>query len=478
MRLFERLKLWARSSSRAVPAPRHPDLDRIDVSKLSESLKLKEQAKRLGSSGIPAADAQSLTGPEAAIVQKIETFRQGYFNWAVTRQNTLSSDLGKLDVTSDVNRALNAHQEFKRLAETTLSERDTDLRALSESARTARDELDRFRTAHGLDREARWPSSTKRFMMYSIVLVVIILEGVLNAGFFSHGLASGLIGGLLTAMALAAINVAVAFILGKFVIRFVHHRKLGIKLFGAIATIVALILIATVGFGIAHYRDALTSEAIEPARAAYESLRSGALPQDIMSWGLFSLSCVFGVIALFDGYLMDDPYPGYGPISRRTTEVIEDYDAELDDLRESLGELKQEALDRFDATLKDVQARLSVYEARLGEKDAAYLRLQTALQDAKTSLDALLSEFRSENELHRNGLPCPSYFVQQPALQELPFPDFSTTDDRIAFATQKKQVQQLLAEAQEIRARIQEALNHQYDLLKPLGTHYRATEVH
>jgi hypothetical protein len=478
MWLFNRLKRWATSSNQSGPAPRHPDLHRINVAKLSEELKLKEQARRLGAGGLPAADSQSLSGPEAAVVQKIETYRQGYFDWAVTRLNLLSLDLGKLRVTSDVNRALNADQEFRRVAETTLSERDSTLRTLASSALNAQAELDTFRATHRLDREARWPQGAKLFMMYSLVAVLLATEGVLNAGFFSHGLDSGLIGGFVVAIASAAVNVCIAFLMGMFFIRYMHHRNRCIKALGMLATVVALALIATVGFGIAHFRDALTSEATEPAKIAYEALRSGALPNDIMSWGLFGLSCVFGLIALFDGYAMDDPYPGYGRISRRTQVVVEDYDEELDELRAELQKLKQGELDRLDKALKDAQATIAVYESRIEDKDLASLRLQTALQDADNSMAALLSEFRSENELHRDGLARPRYFDKKPALRDLPLPDFSTTADREALRMHEALVKQLLREVQVIRARIQDAFNHQYDLLKPLGTHYRTPEAH
>lgn len=477
MWLFDRLKRWATSSNRSASLPRDPDRNRINLDKLSAELKLREHARRLGSGGIPAVDAQNLCGPEAAIVQKVEAYRQGYFDWAVSRLKLLSEDLGKLRVTSDVNRALSADKEFRRLAETTLSERDGDLRALASSADNAQAELVRFRATHRLAREACWPSGTKRFMMYSVVGVVILLEGFLNAGFFSHGLDSGLIGGFLIAMGSAAINVLVAFLMGKVFIRYVNHQSLGIKALGLSAAVVALALIATVGFGIAHFRDALMSEATEPAKAAYEALRSGSFPHDIMSWGLFVLSCVFGLIGLFEGYATDDPYPGYGRISRHTHEVVEDYNAELEHLRSKLDDLKQEALDRLDKDLKDAQTTIALYESRIEDKDSASLRLQTALQDAENSMSALLSEFRTENELHRRGLARPQYFDQKPTLRELPLPDFSTDADREVLNEHKLLVQQLLDEVQNIRARIQEAFNHQYDLLQPLGTHYQISEA-
>lgn len=477
MRLLERLKHWATASTRSVPAPRHPDLHPINVPKLANELKLKEQAQRLGAGGIPAADAEALCGPEAAVVQKIETYRQGYFDWAVARQNLLSADIGKLQVTSDVNRALHADQEFKRKAAKALSERDADLRTMAQSAAKAQSELDAFRTRHGLEREARIPSGGRLFFLYSILGLVVIIEGLVNANFFAHGMDSGLLGGLMMAMLLATVNVALAFTLGKLVVRYVFHRNLAVKVVGGVCVLGAIGLVMAIGFGIAHFRDSLQAEAAQPAQAAYAALVSGALPHDVMSWLLFAVSCFFGFLALLEGVATDDPYPGYGKVYRRTKQVIDDYNFELEGLRAELQELKDDALEELDTTLKDAQSTLAVFETRIDEKDAAALRLKTALQNADHSLAALLGEFRSENELHRNGLARPRYFNKQPELRELPFPDFSTTGDRGELATHRILVQALLDEIQSIRARIQEAFNHQYDLLKPLGTHYRTAEA-
>lgn len=477
MWLIDLLKRWATSpSKRPTSAPRHPDLHRINVAKMSTELKLKEQAQRLGNVGIPAIDAKSLSGPEAAIVQKIDTYRQGYFDWAVARFNLLSEDLGKLRVTSDVNRALSADQEFRRLAEGKLSEKDDDLRALANSAQNAQAELDSFRDTHRLEREAHWPSGAKRFMMFSIVAAVIALEGVMNAGFFSQGVSTGLIGGFVIAGGSAFANVLVAFLMGKFFIRYIHHRMIGAKVLGVCLSFMALSLIVIFGLAIAHLRDALTTEVAEPAKVAFEALSAGALPSDVMSWVLFVLSCLFGLVALFEGYATDDPYPGYGRISRRTQEVIDDYNAELEELRLELEELKQEELNRLDKVLKNAQNFIAVYESLIESKEAAALRLQTALHDADNSLKALLSEFRTENECHRNGLARPKYFDETPPLRELPFPDFSTASDRDALREHSSLVQKLLEDVQYIRARIQEAFNQQYDLLKPLGTQYRVME--
>lgn len=479
MGFFTWLRQWATASNRATPSPRHPDLHPINVAKLQDELRLKEEAKRLGAGGIPAADAKALTGPEAAIVQRVETFRQGYFDWAVARLNLLSTDLGKLDITANVNRALHSDKEFEREATTMLSERDTELRALADSARKARAELDTFKAKHDLQhREARYPEGMTSFMLYALVGVLVVIEGALNANFFAHGLDSGWLGGLGYAVSLALLNVVIAFSLGKYVVRFMFHRHPALKLSGLLGLASAVGLILCIGLGIAHFRDALQAEVVDPARTAIETFKANPLGlRDMMSWVLLFVSAFFGAVALADGLFIDDPYPGYGKVSRRTQMVTDDYDTELEELREELEDLKQKSLTLLDDAVKAAQSTVAVYESRIDEKDAAALRLATALQNADNSMAALLSTFRSENELHRNGLARPRYFDEQPPLRQLPFPDFSTQADRAALTEHGTLVGRLVADVQTIRARIQESFNHQYDLLKPLGTQYRSSEA-
>lgn len=478
MKIIEWFKNWATKSNRSNPIPRHPDLHPIDIGKISEELRLRQEAARLGTGGIPSSDAQSLTGVESAIVQKVENFRQGYLDWAMSRMNVLSFDLGKLNITSEVNRALNANKEFERKAASLLSENESTLQSLSSSAIKAKEELDRFRKLHNLEREANYPTGARLYMWFSISLMLILLEGVLNAQFFAQGIDTGLLGGLTLGSTAACINVVLAFVFGKFAIKYVHYNNVNFKILGAFFSILALAFILIAGLGIAHFRDALIAEASEPALAAFISMRENIFHlHDIISWALLIVSIFFGLLSMFDGYKTDDPYPGYGEISRKAQLAIDDYESEIENLRAKLEELKNEETSNLDNTLKSSEASVASYQSIISNKEAAALRLATALHNADHSLMALLNEFRSENELHRNGLARPKYFDEKPKLKNLPFPDFSTDSDKENLSVQSEAVEKLRSEMEFIRARIQEAFNHQYDLFKPLTMHYQPVEV-
>ena len=78
MGLAERFWNWLSASASGAPRKGHPDLYPLDVSQLTKELRLVEEGKRLGEAGLPAPDAKTLSGPEAAIVQRVEKARQDY----------------------------------------------------------------------------------------------------------------------------------------------------------------------------------------------------------------------------------------------------------------------------------------------------------------------------------------------------------------------------------------------------------------
>lgn len=473
MGLAERFWTWLTASARGAPRKGHPDLYPLDVSKLAKELRLVEEGKRLGEAGLPSPNAKTLSGPEAAIVQRVEKARQDYVDWAVLRLNVLGQDLGKRNVTQAVNRARQADKEFERKASAALSEQEGLLRSLGDTARRLKGELEDFRSKHRITREPNYPSSSGLYLRYTILLLLVAVEGTLNAGFFAQGLSTGLLGGFATAGVLAALNVVTAFVFGKFTVRYWNHSSVGPQLVGFGCFFVAVAVMTGIGLGIAHYRDSLTSEAADAAKTALQTLRASPFDlRDAFSWALFGISIVFGFASLFDGLFSDDLYPGYGPIARRAQFAIDDHEDEMASMRSTLEELKDEELKALDRTLQESQAAVAVFQSLIKDKKAAGSRLSTALRDADNSLAALLSKFRTENELHRGGVARPEYFDTKPELLALQTPDFDTTADEASLKQQSELVASLLEEAQQVRARIQESFNQQFDRLKPLDTHF------
>ncbi len=473
MSIWKRLWAWLTSSSVRQLNKGHPDLYPIEVEKLAKELNLIEDAKRFGEAALPSQDATSISGPEATIIQRVEKIRQDYADWAVLRLNILSEDMGRLDVTKEVNRAREAAKEFARTADAVMTEQDSLLRSLGSKARTCKTELEEFKKANSLTREARVPSTATSYLQYSLLLLLVILEGFANANFFAHGLDSGLLGGFTQALILATANVLVAFFFGKFFVRYINHINVWFRAAGVCSLILSLSMMVLVALGIGHYRDSLTSEAADSARTALQSLVTHPFDlKDFFSWMLFFVSIAFGLGALFDGLATDDYYPGYGSISRYARSALDDYEDEIKALNDQLVGLKESELNSLDKVVKESQSSVSIRQSLIEDKRMAGARLATAIRDADHSLEALLRRYRSENQLHRKGVKAPDYFNVMPSPQPIRLPDFSVESDLAILAEQKKLVDLLLADVQSIRAGIQAAYNQTFDLLRPLTSHF------
>jgi hypothetical protein len=440
---------------------------RVAVEQVAKELDLETEARRLAAAGLPVPTETALTAAEAKTVQRVETVRNDCLRWASARLNTLN-DQPRQDVALLVTEALAADKFFERQAASIVAEHDHLVEELAQQAEVRERELADFRVRNHLSRPATYPEGSATFARYAVLLALIVIEGIANAYFFSQGLESGLIGGFLAAGLFAAVNLVTAFVLGKYAVPLVFHRHRAVTLLGVAATGFAVLCMISVGLAIAHFRDALVADAAEPARAAWLALKSAPYAlRDVMSWLLFAISVLFAVFALFDGLSSDDSYPGYGRVARRAQQSRADYLGELQLIRSRLEAIKNDELTRIERNLQKARALVAEAAATVREKKWARTQLEAALLDAESCLGTLLKIFRDENQLHRGNLPPPRYFGNRPTLQKLALPDFGTDDDRTKIDAHERLVQQLMGQADHLRANIETRFAAHIEQLKP-----------
>lgn len=473
MRLLSKLWEWIRSRPNRSSRKWHPDLNPIDIQKISSELNLKDEAKRLGAAGVPRETDQKLAAPEASVVFKVEEARQNYMNWGELRLASLNQELSRKDITQQINQARRADEEFEGMAGAKLTAESSTLRDLGDVARARKEELDRFKHKNGLNRLPLVPQGNEKLVIVVIAFALVGAEAFLNMSFFAKGLSTGLLGGFVEAGIAATVNVAISFIFGVYFVRCIHHIKLLPKLFGYLTGAVIGCFILTMAFGIAHYRDALVMGADNAMSLGLQTLLASPTGlKENSSWLLFLVSVVFGVIAVYDGYKIDDPYPSYGNAFRLADEAIKDYNAEVDELHDYLEEIKTEMLAKLERTASHSEASVSICQNLIGDKQRSGNDLTNAVAGAANALHALLQEFRNENSISRGDKPPPSYFDVWPKLRELKIPDFSTTADEMNLAVQRQLLDSFLSEFQDIRARIQTAFNTRFNALQTLDAHF------
>lgn len=472
-------RIWAFLTSPREPQPKHkhPDLYQLVDATIAKELQIRSEAARLGEAGLPAPDSIQLSGIEEQIVHRIERARLDYVDWANTRLLVLNEELSRLDITPVANQTLQLDQEFARKASALIDDQEPQIRALALAFQKRSSELSDFKSRNKLERDAHYPSGGKRFFKLSLFAFMILLEGGANAYFFAQGVDGGLVGGFIMAALFAGLNVISAGMQGRFTIPFIVHNNVALKIFGVMAVVTAICLMIGIGLGIAHYRDALSVDSLNPAEAAFASLKSAPFElQDIMSWLLFGISILFAIIALFDGLSLSDVYPFYATKTRRCLDAQVDYENALNELRAELAALKEHFLKQLNENARIVSRKVEQQEDVVQRKVTAAARLETAIHDAEHCLRSLLGTFRQENQIHRKSIPSPRTFNETPNLQSLSIPDFEVDSNWSQLGIQRRAADEVVHKLEDIKASIQAAFNREFDRLQPLGSHMNQYE--
>jgi hypothetical protein len=367
------------------------------------------RAEERGAKDLPSAETEVLDAVEQKIVQTIES------EWAWHGEELLNN----LRAYAARLIAVSVQTEFARLelkardALTQLREANhralADLGPLREAYISARDELTEFRRRHKLNRGAHNPAH--RWTSFGLLVVLIVFEAGLNAIFFAKGSEFGFIGGVGTAIGISICNVLFAFLVGLGPARLINHRNYLIKALGTISTSIGLVCLISLHAFAAHFRDATVAVGGEDAfRVARETLIHAPWAlADLSSFYLFGLGLLFGVTALWKGYVFDDRYPRYGAHYRRAERARSEYSDEHESLFDELQEIKEETVRSLDEGIKRIPHFPSQAASIRAERDALMQRFRAYETTVETATNELLARYRDKNKSSRKS-KAPEHF--------------------------------------------------------------------
>lgn len=474
--IINRILQWIFEKKTPPPKPYHPVTNPLSVDKIAKELNIESEAERLGSANIPPTDSTTLSGIEAQIIQVVQRARQDYVNWAKDRLSTLNNDINRLSmsITSYVNDINAAKTSFENKVNTLHAESDSLRNSLALNVQKREAEFNSFKEINKLDREPHYPKRSGLILRIAILISLIVFEGAVNAVFFQKGIWGGLVQGFLYAAIFAFINVLIASFFGHFLISQINHISIPRKMLGILFIMFTFIIAAVISLSIAHYRDVLGIDPDNAARIALGNLRNNSFGlKEVHSWLLFILSLFFAIGACIDTYSMDDKYPGYGKIHKQLEQAREDYETEIIHIRTKLEDLKKLSLDALEKTLNNSRNDLmQLYEA-IQNKSSTKTTLDAAFNDTSNCKTALLSSFRSFNQMHRST-PAPQYFNNDYILTDFPIPDFSTTDDEEKYVRQQEALQAIDPKIIRIKEDIQAAFVKENDKIPSNAVIYGA----
>lgn len=378
----------------------------VDVEGQIRARRLIERGEADGRSNLPPSDATVPSATELEIVNDVRAERERLANGLASHLRAQNDALAGLDTAMDLAKLRNdTEHAISRLGQGDVAWK-SEIARLLRDAREAKKEYDDFRIEHGLRRAARDPGS--RFLALSLLALAIVVEAALNGVFFAEGSELGLVGGVVLALGISVVNVLVfGFLSGLGPGRWQHHRSLPLRLVAWTLLLLGGLLVIGANAFVAHYRDAFerAGEAVLLDQV-WAHLRNDPFGlARIQSWLLFFLGLFFAGFGFWKGYRFDDPYPGYGRVSRRWREAEQRYLENRHQRLEEASAVRDEAKGALDLAIERLRGQALQREQILGARARLVQEFQAHERHLEEAANALLAAYRDANRRVRTTPP-------------------------------------------------------------------------
>lgn len=406
---------------------------RLDINKLKKELRIDERAKENGSKQLPGSESDDFDEVESEIINTIEAERTRCLNEFNDHLTTYNQRLANLNIEAHLTQVtLDAREAIGDFKAQTNQGKD-DLEIARDDVEKHADQLKNFRIEHSLSRPAHYPRS--HFLHLGVIAIIFIAECLFNALFLAVGNEFGLLGGVGEAFVISLVNIGIALFLGKKMMPFIFHKNISLKLSGI--AIIVIFCLANVVFNllVAHYRDALAIEMSD--KAAISAMSSFMVTPfnitDFKSWIMVGVGCFFALIALFDGFGMDDPYPKYGHWDRLRRRAYETYAGKKAILLEDLKDTRDGASTGLAQLKDDLIKRRQEHDSIIANRTNLLVNFDAHQNYLESSGRELITFYRARNRESRNTPP-PKHFDRAWRLERKyspVLPPLSLSDERL-----------------------------------------------
>jgi len=340
-------------------------------------------------------------------------------------------------------------------------------------------ELNAFKLSNSLYHPATYPSDMAKHISW--VVFILAIETIVNATFFAG--ANSLIFGAIVALAVAAVNLGVAFIGGIF-FRGKNSIITSTEFQGWLICSISWFIIIVLNLLTACVRSAsaellakelgkdpvvaiLTNQtqAFELAKQNIAGIMQGNFPfSDLSGLILLFVGLLAAIIGMWKGYAADDPYPKYGALTRSSVEANKKY-------KEQEASLKSDAQNVADQPIREiVDARQTInsLKQQIGviRKDSTDLK-----NDWHQRLAQLTHEFDAIVDVYRKSVkavkpnPPPSYFDERVLLPENNSINSNLTDLESQISNAQSEIDNFSIGALPFLAESEKALNNERSTL-------------
>ena len=391
----------------------------LDIQRLAGSLTLAERGTARGAEERPAADETAFDAVEAEIVE------------TVTAAQKLAHDELENQLTGFRARLIDLDFEarfagIKDVAQSGLADLKAeqqmgldDLHGLRRELAEAEEYLTDFRRQHRINRPAKINTRLGTTLRWLIIAAILLGELITNGYFLSRGAELGLIGGILQAALFAFLNVGVPLLIAIKGLPFLTHRNYLAKLWGLFWLAFFLVFTLVLNLGLAHYREAGAESLQGAGLVVMQRLQTAPLGlADFESWVLFGLGVFFSVIALIDGYGLNDAFPKFQEVSDGRRRAQDRYATMRRTRIQDLMDVREQYQDTVSELRGDLSRRRTEHEAILAHRARQLTLFREHQNQLEAAANALLRIYRDAN-LAARKTPAPAHFAEKYLLKRI-----------------------------------------------------------
>lgn len=280
-----------------------------------------------------------------------------------------------------------------------------------------------FKLENKLNREPKSLTAINIVVAMGVIALLFFIELWVNANLLAPAMASGLKEGLSIAAAVAGLNVFVSFVVGFYILKNFHHVQSLRKNISKFGLTIYLIFVCYLNWSLGAYRaihEATGDNLIDAIMGKSSTASDTIIGNPAFPWSvdltftsliLVFVGISFALASLIDGYLFNDPYPGYGSVGKDRNENRK----EINRMREHLS---TEITGLFKNEIRKISEKRELIINTVLRKE--WVPNITALENTfegyrrfadelSFALDHTIGEYRAHNSMFRTD-PEPNYW--------------------------------------------------------------------
>ncbi len=385
----------------------------IDAKVLVEKLAIRERGTLQGEAGQPPSASEAMDAVEQEIVSTIRAQATDDQGRTHDQLSTYAERIKSIDAAgAAADMKVLARQSEANLEAAILSVRGELGQAREEVIRRER-ALEAFRKRNWLDRPADPPKG--HLVMWAILLGLFVIETLPNAAILGGGDDLGMVGGYAIAILFSLLSLACGYGAGRIGWTNAIHRRPVRKIAGVAFGLLMICCFLAVNLAIAHYRSAVgsglaTSQAAELVMRELKSDPFGI--SDVTSMIMMGVGILFAVIAMAEGWMWQDPYPGYAAVAKHLRDAEDDYNALVNDSLGRLEEIENRYVNEIKAARSALRDRRLAVPLLTAQRKRLVARFEGHIAHLQDVGRLLLTAYRDANRQARKDV-APRRFDQQ-----------------------------------------------------------------